>query len=72
MPYFLTYRMFSGSHRREVATADEAVFGYREIQAAGGGLISITDHTGRVFALDDLISGAAPSKSPKRRTEPQA
>ena len=70
MPFILRYRMLVGASSRESLTAAEAVSDYRELQQAGAGLITIHDHTGRVFTLDELISAsAAPAKLTKSRPD---
>ena len=55
MPFFLNYAMLTGLGLREAATAMEAVVAYREIRDAGGGRITIADHSGRLFTVEQLI-----------------
>ena len=69
MPFFVGYETVSGASGRGVDTAMEAIDLYRSLRSAGAGAIRISDETGKVYSLTDLLLLASPSppKSPKNR-----
>ena len=71
LPYVVTYRMWSGAARRELMSAAETVMACREIQAAGGAILSIADASGCACTLDELIVGHLGSHSRKSGAEPK-
>ena len=57
--FVITYSMFTGTWRREVATAEAAVVQYNELRAAGAGGIVITDGDGRSYSATELAGSTA-------------
>lgn len=59
MAFVITYKMFTGTWRREVATAEAAVVQYHELREAGAGGIIIQDADGKPYSVSELAEPAA-------------
>lgn len=61
MPFFVAYEILTGSATGQgVETAAEAIEQYRQLRTAGAGRIRVTDETGKVYTLTDLLALALP------------
>ncbi len=56
MSFYLSYSFPTGTARREIATAAEALAAYREILAVGAEFIEMRDQLNRLLSLEDLIA----------------
>lgn len=61
-PFTLTYRMLTGSQRREVYTIEMAIWEYEQLREAGAAEIGIFDQERRALTIDALRAQAAVPK----------
>lgn len=61
MTFIVAYRMITGSARRGVDTATEALDLWHLLRSAGAGAIEVKDHLGKVYTLTDLLMLTSPA-----------
>lgn len=61
-PFTLTYRMLTGSQRREVHTVEMAIWEYEQLREAGAADIGIFDQERHALTIDALRAQVAVPK----------
>jgi hypothetical protein len=69
--YIISYRMLTGTWRREVATAEAAAANYFELREAGAGNVVISDSAGRIYEITDLFDPSNLFQASGRPAEPK-